>query len=50
MNYDQSTIKPKAGKPLPEIVAYLLNSLYQNGFYMNPEQAHRIHLANTAND
>jgi hypothetical protein len=32
------------------IIADLLNSLYQNGFYMNPRQGHRIRSANTAND
>jgi hypothetical protein len=50
MNYDQSTIKLKARKTDSAIVAHLLNSLYQNGFYMNPGQPLRIHLANTAND
>jgi hypothetical protein len=50
MNYDQSTRKPEAGKTPSAIVAHLLNSLYQNGFYMNSKQAPRIHLANTAND
>jgi hypothetical protein len=50
MNYDQSTIKRQIRKTDSAIVAHLLNSLYQKGFYMNPLLPLRIHLANTAND
>jgi hypothetical protein len=32
------------------IIADSLNSLYQNGFYISAQQAHRIRSANTAND
>jgi hypothetical protein len=39
-----------ANNRITAIVADLLNRLYQNGFYMNSGQGHRIRSANTAND
>ena len=41
--------RPKTKAP-NRIVAGLLNSLYQNRFYMSGHQRHRINLAKSAND